>query len=251
MRRKRDIARFRWRSPGHESGRDSGLILSCDAREDGSLWNGQALERPRKCGRYRRANSGGRTPVDDQNARGHKARGHNAGGPQCKWGRHCCRPHSHQRVVFPFGTIRRQRPIRQALGARCFPFDPASRTSGSVTGARTGIRSCFGIASGPKTGTASPPQFRDRSILGGRPSRTVPPHRRSVARHLDGQPECPARNGLLFASLSNGALASSRNLLQVSLEDRADRSATSSGFEKLPWFQTVRSSSEAAFVPFR
>ena len=32
------------------------------------------------------------------------------------------------------------RTIQRALGTRCFPFLPASRNSGSVTGARTGIR---------------------------------------------------------------------------------------------------------------
>lgn len=54
-----------------------------------------------------------------------------------------------------------------------------------------------------------------------------------------------------FAILSNGALASGRNLPQVSLEDRVNKSAISSGPGKSPWFQAVRPSSEAASVPFR
>lgn len=36
---------------------------------------------------------------------------------QEKWGRHCCRPHSHRCVVLL--------PKKQELGIRCFPFEPS------------------------------------------------------------------------------------------------------------------------------
>ena len=36
---------------------------------------------------------------------------------QSKWGRHCCRPHSHRCVVLS--------PKRQELGIRCFPVRPS------------------------------------------------------------------------------------------------------------------------------
>lgn len=51
---------------------------------------------------------------------------------QSKWGRHCCRPHSHRRVAIPEGTN---------LASDVSPsFSAEAKMSGSVTGARTGIR---------------------------------------------------------------------------------------------------------------
>ncbi len=47
-----------------------------------------------------------------------------------KWGRHCCRPHSHRCVV----------PSKRALGIRRFPGRAPKRAVRSVAGARTGIR---------------------------------------------------------------------------------------------------------------
>lgn len=75
---------------------------------------------------------------------------------QCKWGRHCCRPHSHRRVDDPrLRCVRRTLPhhsLRAILGARCLiPARPILRLAprdlrhatahqGFVTGARAGIR---------------------------------------------------------------------------------------------------------------
>ncbi len=56
---------------------------------------------------------------------------------QCKWGRHCCRPHSHQRVVFLLLPARRRSVFGSAWRPMSFRVPEGPR---SVTGARAGIR---------------------------------------------------------------------------------------------------------------
>lgn len=65
-----------------------------------------------------------------------QAAGH-PGWPQCKWGRHCCRPHSHQRVVFLPCSARRRFSFGSAWRPMSFRVPEGPR---SVTGARAGIR---------------------------------------------------------------------------------------------------------------
>jgi hypothetical protein len=56
---------------------------------------------------------------------------------QSKWGRHCCRPHSHRRVVFRPVRIRRCFPRGSTWQPMSFRVPEGPR---SVTGARAGIR---------------------------------------------------------------------------------------------------------------
>ena len=70
--------------------------------------------------------------------------GRRTGHMQSKWGRHCCRPHSHRRVVAPSRPALRPW-VRGALGDRCIPILPPKRVSGSLTGARAGIRAFRGF----------------------------------------------------------------------------------------------------------
>ena len=113
-----------------------------------------------------------------------------------------------------------RRTFRRALGARCFPFIPASRVSGSVTGARTGIRGLPVCLSSQKLFRRS---FRSRDLpsVVGPPSLAAPPGPGSLRLPRQGT----GISGLFrsaFAFFSNGPLASGRNLLLMVLKDRAD-----------------------------
>ncbi len=59
--------------------------------------------------------------------------------PQCKWGRHCCRPHSHQRVdILIFARLLADLPPRAfqgILGARCLALFAQSFDLRLATGA--------------------------------------------------------------------------------------------------------------------
>ena len=59
-----------------------------------------------------------------------------------KWGRHCCRPHSHQRVVFGFVRTRRCFRLLSAWRPVSFRVPESPR---SVTGARAGIRRLLAV----------------------------------------------------------------------------------------------------------
>ena len=85
--------------------------------------------------------------------------------PKCKWGRPEGRPHSHRRV----GLFRRKgtwRPVSLPSGSN-LAIGPVLRpvSSGSVTGARTGIRFRRAVGPNPKILSVHPavprPVFRD------------------------------------------------------------------------------------------
>jgi hypothetical protein len=70
---------------------------------------------------------------------------------QCKWGRHCCRPHSHRRVdaLFPAKLLADQPPrgMQSALGARCLalvhpPCGWLPGVSSPALAPASGFRSC-------------------------------------------------------------------------------------------------------------
>jgi hypothetical protein len=142
--------------------------------------------------------------------------------PKCKWGRPEGRPHSHQRVDLP----------RKALGAQCLcrrvPIR-GSGASGSVTGARTGIRFRRGFGSklleveASCCWSRSVLRFRDRSFRYGLPL-PVHPLRPKPSRLPPGR--VTGRNrpmaALLRVLLKRPTLPWAEALLMGDLEDRAD-----------------------------
>ena len=83
--------------------------------------------------------------------------------PQSKWGRHCCRPHSHRYVVTLWSEDRQAN-----LASSVFPSVPSEDfPSGSVTGARTGIR--FRLRFGPSHVLPKLPMFGFRCLPAPRP----------------------------------------------------------------------------------
>ncbi|MGV2495777.1 hypothetical protein [Pelagerythrobacter aerophilus] len=112
-------------------------------------------------------------------------------------------------------------PFAEALGAGVSAAVRRTGPLASVTGARAGIRFRRAASAGPKTF----PQPLGSSATG----RTVLAgdlERFRAGSHLRSSSTSDRivrpRDGIAFASFSSGALASGRNLLQVSLEDRAD-----------------------------
>lgn len=106
-------------------------------------------------------------------------------GPKCKWGRPEGRPHSHQRVD-PEGYLA---PSVVAFHSRSKPVP-----SGSVTGARTGIRFLQVVGPDPKILSCAAWRFRDRFPW--LPPRTVASFRPKPSRRLLGErPGRPADGG--------------------------------------------------------
>jgi len=122
-----------------------------------------------------------------------------------------------------------RRTFRRALGARCFPFSPASRRSGSVTGARAGIRflprsvRSEDLPSSEETETGHPLLARhlERFRV-----------RRSVRVPIDARPERPACSRVLSRSSRAAHLRPAEAFCMWSSKTARTVSATSSGFEK-------------------
>ena len=139
-----------------------------------------------------------------------------------------------------------RRTFRRALGARCLPFSPASRRSGSVTGARAGIRSC------PRFGRSEDPPSSGETETG---HPLVARHlerfrvRRSFRVTIDVRPECPACSGLLSRSSRTGHLHPAEAFLMWSSKTARTVSATSSGFEKFFVFRSLDRHSKGLSLP--
>lgn len=130
--------------------------------------------------------------------------------PQSKWGRHCCRPHSHRRVVPSPGE-----PFEGRLAPDVSPPLPEG-SGGSLTGARTGIR--FRPRFGRSEDRAPVWRDRNRTFHEDLPSRAVSASTEAFAYPIDVRPDCPADSGAPFAAFSNGSLASGRSLCHAFLE---------------------------------
>ena len=133
---------------------------------------------------------------------------------QSKWGRHCCRPHSHRRVVSSSG-----KPADKRLAPDVSPSLPEGIV-GSVTGARAGIRFH------PRFGWSEdlPPSGETESLafLDDLSSRAVFASTEAFAYPIDVRPDRPADSGAPLATFSNGPLASGQSLCHAFLELRAD-----------------------------
>lgn len=158
---------------------------------------------------------------------------------QSKWGRHCCRPHSHRRVVF--------RPVHIR---RCFPFGSAWRPVSfrvpegprSVTGARAGIRFFRRILLLP-VAEASFRRHRTPSVS----PRPVNPWMVDLSSSVRPKPNFPFDPDRIFRSWlrtyvawSSSSLASGRSLLQSTLAGRVDSRSHIDLFQKSQVFQSVR-----------
>ncbi len=112
----------------------------------------------------------------------------------------------------------------KALGLRCFPASylrPCGRSLDAVLSpALAPASGSFRFASGPKAFRCSV-RFRSQSIHDGRSSQAniLLPKLRYLLRCST---ELLGQQRYAFAELSNGAIASSRSLLLLSLKDRAD-----------------------------
>ena len=158
--------------------------------------------------------------------------------PESKWGRHCCRPHSHPRVAF----IRRTwRPVfRHFRGKPQIRFlHRRSRRHPVLSGS----------VSSPKT-VFFPFQFRDRSFHVGQVLQAVLLLPKLQHSHVT-RPVCPARFSNTFAFRSLDSLASGRNLLRGVLLDRVDSCQNVSQGQNSIRYQAVRPSIREGFSPFR
>ena len=131
---------------------------------------------------------------------------------QSKWGRHRCRPHSHRPVVSSSGE-----PSDERLAPDVSPLLPEG-SSGSVTGARTGIR--FRPRFDLSEDRPSSGETEDRAFRGGRPSRAVPAFAEALACPIDVRPARPACTGVSQSSFSGGPFDFGRNLGHPVLEGR-------------------------------
>ena len=168
--------------------------------------------------------------------------------PECKWGRHCCRFHSHRRVgccpVRPCGF-----PAQRTLGARCFPVALAepdfpglhrrSHRHPIQLLVKTGPRAVFAMR-----------QNRGQSIF--------PPDCRIdalISQGLGARPRCLA--GLIgplrfaFAVSSSGPFASGRSPLHLVLEVRADSNRSVFRLRITLRYQAVEPSIVATSASFR
>ncbi len=164
-------------------------------------------------------------------------------GAQCKWGRHCCRPHSHRPVVPSSGEPSDGRLAPDV--SQPFPEGPG----GSFTGARADIR--FRPRFGWSEDRALVWRDRNRAFHDGLPSQAVCAFAEAFAYPIDVRPDCPADSGAPFAVFSNGPLASGRSLCHAFLEHRADSLRYLVRFQKVLRFQVFRPSIEELFFPFR
>jgi len=142
-----------------------------------------------------------------------------------------------------------RRTFRRALGARCFPFAPASRRSGSFTGARTGIRfrPRFGRSGDlPSSGETESPTFH-----AGHPSRTVFASTEAFAHPIDVRPECPADRGDPWRRSQAARLPPAEAFAMRSSNSRADILRHLIRGRKILRFQVFRPSIEELSVPFR
>ena len=141
-----------------------------------------------------------------------------------------------------------RRTFRRALGTRRFPALPASWPPGSVTGARTGIRSCPApvqvLGPSPSTPGQTEADHPLPSISSGSASAEAFAFPSMAGRCARPVADC-------FASFSNGPLASDRSLLHVVLEDRADSFRYIEPDRKTLHYQVVRPSTEVFFSPVR
>jgi hypothetical protein len=96
---------------------------------------------------------------------------------KCKWGRPEGRPHSHRRVV-----LSEERRLAPSVVAVRSPIEDRF-PSGSVTGARTGIRFRLAVGPDPEILSCSARRFRDRTSIG------LPP--RTAASLWPKPPRCP------------------------------------------------------------
>ncbi len=173
-------------------------------------------------------------------------------GPQSKWGRHCCRPHSHQRVVYL--PVRIRRCFHSGSTWRPMSFPPTSRRVFHRRSHRHPVPSSHGACcSGPKPFPAAPAfrRYRDRSpVVAFDLKRTDFPPKLPTPSSIDDR--VPDLNsGSARSLLKQTLLCRAETLRMRLLEQRVDSHHCIESLKNSPEIQSVRTRFRWRFAPFR